>query len=989
MTIRTGNIRPNETLKDNQWVSAMFAVLRSFKWNSFLHRFALLAALKISGRTTPFKTLELKVLLGFLGALVLIFFSGVLTYRSIAGGEESSKRVAHTLEVRALLSDLYSSILDAESAQRAYLLTGDASQRVHYFQMIEHVPAQQEVFARLISDNPVQVRNMIALHSLIAQRFEFMALVTAKFELQGLNEAQKLLGNSQGMETMNSIRALADTMDSVEMQLLKEREEQNRQTRNSTQAFMLLTVLLSVALLSTLFAAIRREMQIRDKIETYDGTHRQALLLYSSTYDRDNILRGLLDLLAERHTYPVSAFYSYEEWRGELVREAGHGLPQETPVSYCLGEGLVGEALQSNRAVHIADPGNGLLTIATGIGIINPAALLAVPVTFREQRKGVLVLASIIPFSEQELTFVEHVASRLGVALNNLKQFSDLKFMSDQLRARSEEISQKNIQLEAASRTKSEFLANMSHELRTPLNAIIGFSEALKDGLMGKMEESQLEYIDDIYSSGEHLLSLINDILDLAKVESGKMTLELEPVSLSAVLQNSMSMVKEKALVHHLKVKLNADPGMPEIVADMRKLKQIVYNLLSNAVKFTPDQGVITLDAHRIDGMLEIAVSDTGIGISPQDQGKLFQPFSQIDSTLSRQHQGTGLGLVMVKRLTELHGGSVGLESEAGKGSRFWVRIPWREESTSLRNAANVVEASAPYDSGALLAGAADVNQYKNMISAETTSLQIGPNTWAPRDTPNTPSVLVIEDDPSSAKLLTQQLEMEGLRVTRMASGELALEWLARNRPDLITLDLMLPGMDGWEVLSRIKLMPQIATVPVVIVSIVAEGKRGFAFGASQVLQKPVSHAELHSALTALSIFPSSGPQSFDVPHLVLVVDDDPSTVELMSRYLKHSGFKVSAAYSGADGISLARTEQPDAILLDLLMPVVSGFEVLEALKDNPATARIPVLIVTSKLLTAEDRQRLNGHVETILEKAGFRHETLIAEVRRALQKMR
>jgi CheY-like chemotaxis protein len=246
----------------------------------------------------------------------------------------------------------------------------------------------------------------------------------------------------------------------------------------------------------------------------------------------------------------------------------------------------------------------------------------------------------------------------------------------------------------------------------------------------------------------------------------------------------------------------------------------------------------------------------------------------------------------------------------------------------------------------------------------------------------------VIEDDLSSAKLLIQQLEMEGLHVTRVATGELALEWLASNRPDLITLDLMLPGMDGWEVLTRIKQIPKLGTVPVVIVSIVADGKRGFAFGASQVLQKPVSHAELHNALAALSIFPSAWPLSFAAPRLVLVIDDDPSTVELMSTYLKHSGFTVSAAYSGADGIALAHAQHPDAILLDLLMPEISGFEVVEALKDDPSTARIPILIVTSKLLTPEDRRRLNGHIDTILEKAGFKYETLIAEVRRALQKM-
>jgi signal transduction histidine kinase len=249
---------------------------------------------------------------------------------------------------------------------------------------------------------------------------------------------------------------------------------------------------------------------------------------------------------------------------------------------------------------------------------------------------------------------------------------------AEELLKKNEEIARQNLLLEQASRLKSEFLANMSHELRTPLNAIIGFSEALKEGLMGPLTPEQREYISDIYISGEHLLSLINDILDLAKVESGKMTLELESFALQSLLKSSLGMVKEKALRHGLQLTLAVTDELPELVADQRKLKQIAFNLLSNAVKFTPDGGSVTLAAQQVAGMLELSVTDTGIGISQEDQARLFQPFSQIDSSLSRHHQGTGLGLVMVKRLAELHGGSAGLTSAPGQGARFWVRIPWR-----------------------------------------------------------------------------------------------------------------------------------------------------------------------------------------------------------------------------------------------------------------------------------------------------------------------
>ncbi|WP_262967213.1 response regulator, partial [Methylobacter psychrophilus] len=305
----------------------------------------------------------------------------------------------------------------------------------------------------------------------------------------------------------------------------------------------------------------------------------------------------------------------------------------------------------------------------------------------------------------------------------------------------------------------------------------------------------------------------------------------------------------------------------------------------------------------------------------------------------------------------ELHGGCVELESQAGKGSRFSVRIPWRKVGDAAKPA--VPELPDPQKpSAAPLA---------NQLS-------------------DAPIALVIEDELSSANLLTHHFEGEGLRVTCMASGEQALEWLQHNNPDLITLDLMLPGMDGWEVLSRIKQMPQLATVPIVIISVLADGKRGIALGASQVLQKPVSHVELKNALVAIRILPMSD-QTTGMTQCVLVVDDDPGTVKLMSSYLKRSGYRVSAAYSGADGITLAHADHPDVILLDLLMPEISGFEVVGALRNDPATAQIPIIIVTSKRLTTEDRQMLDGNVKAILEKAEFRYENMAIEVRRALQK--
>ncbi|HEY4733648.1 MAG TPA: histidine kinase dimerization/phospho-acceptor domain-containing protein, partial [Gemmatimonadaceae bacterium] len=352
-------------------------------------------------------------------------------------------------------------------------------------------------------------------------------------------------------------------------------------------------------------------------------------------------------------------------------------------------------------------------------------------------------------------------------------------------------LQQKNAELEEASRMKSEFLANMSHELRTPLNAIIGFSEILRDGLIGELTEQQQRFIGDIFSSGNHLLSLINDILDLSKVEAGKMTLELESVEIWSMFANSLSIIREKAAARHIELSMDVPKELGSIQADARKVKQIVYNLLSNAVKFTVDGGEVKLSVskvprsevgsvdgswnHRSFGLpdndfeqfLRISVCDSGIGISPDGLDGLFNPFSQIDSGLARKYEGTGLGLVLLKNLAELHGGSVAAESEVGKGSRFTVWLPLRPpKSASIRTPTRVPVFGRP--NGALGARTA----------------------------------LVVEDDFKSADLVRVQLEAEGFEVLHAASAEAALVLAIQQPLALITLDIMLPNMDGWELLS-------------------------------------------------------------------------------------------------------------------------------------------------------------------------------------------
>ena len=494
------------------------------------------------------------------------------------------------------------------------------------------------------------------------------------------------------------------------------------------------------------------------------------------------------------------------------------------------------------------------------------------------------------------------------------------------------ELQEKNIELVRASRMKSEFLATMSHELRTPLNSIIGFSEALKDGLIGPMSDKQIEYIGDIFTSGEHLLSLINDILDLSKVEAGMMTLELEAVDLNGLLSNSLSVVREKAAAQQIRLELELGEGLEETELDVRKTKQIVYNLLSNAVKFSVKGGRVTLSAHRVprsavgrmpgdwpvhfypfadnahQEFVEISVRDSGIGVAEEDMGRLFQAFSQIDSSLARKFEGTGLGLAMVKQLAELHGGAVGLASAPGEGARFTAWLPLLTPDRS---------AISPHRTRPALMA--------------TLQAQAGARV-----------AMVVEDDDRAAELVRVLLEAEGFSVVRAVSAEEALLLAPRHALSLITLDIQLPGMSGWEFLLKTRQMEVIASVPVVVIAGQIDGSQAIG-GTAAMLQKPVSRVQLRAALASIGLDPVELQT-----HTILVVDDDPTAMESIAALLPAPSYAVVRAFGGDEAIVLAQQLKPDLILIDLALPDVSGFDVVEALQRDSATARIPIVVLSA-----------------------------------------
>jgi signal transduction histidine kinase/DNA-binding response OmpR family regulator len=506
---------------------------------------------------------------------------------------------------------------------------------------------------------------------------------------------------------------------------------------------------------------------------------------------------------------------------------------------------------------------------------------------------------------------------------------------------------------ERATRAKSEFLANMSHELRTPLNAIIGFSELLEDRTFGELNGRQTKYVSNVLTSGRHLLQLINDILDLSKIEAGRLTLQRAPVEVSVVIQGVTTVVRALADKKQIRLEVDSSADLPRLDADEAKLKQILYNLLSNAIKFTPDggcvkvKGVATVRNPGGGPIVQIAVTDTGIGVKAEDHERIFEEFEQTDSSYARQQQGTGLGLALTRRLVELHGGRVWIESEGvpGRGSTFIVELPVSSSEILARSPAVGLIAGVPHTDG--------------------------------REPLRRPLVLIVEDDAQSSELLAVSLSQAGYGVAQAFDGQQALSMIDELSPDLVTLDVMLPKQDGLAVLGVIKSSPVTAEIPVVLVSVTDNRQLGLSLGALDWLVKPVDRKELLQAVSRAA----GGVTSTRAT--VLVVDDNAQTVACVADMLQGQGYHVLKAYGGQEGIDLALQHFPEVIVLDLTMPEVSGFEVVERLREHPRGREITILVFTARDTTEGERQRLDGRVRAIVPKAV--DAGLLREVGRAL----
>lgn len=540
----------------------------------------------------------------------------------------------------------------------------------------------------------------------------------------------------------------------------------------------------------------------------------------------------------------------------------------------------------------------------------------------------------------QILALIERIAEKRRLQQENRDMVERLRETVSELNDANRQLIDKNKKLKEMDRMKSQFLSSMSHELRTPLNSIIGFADAMADGLCGEVNDKQVRYLTNIRNAGRNLLAIINDLLDLSKIRAGKFVLRRAPFPIDEAAIQSIETVSLLAQNREIDIKYEASPTGIMVNADRGTIQQVFINLLSNAIKFSPDGGKIFVRTKIRDNFMQASVTDEGVGISTDDQKLIFEEFRQVDSRLVREKGGTGLGLAICKNITDLHGGSIWVKSQPGEGSSFYFTLPLE---------------------------LVDKDSEENKASPEPKKVEMSADA---------PVILVVEDDPFSAEVMKLNLE-PAYRVLTARTGAKALELIHENDICLVTLDVMLPDMDGWDVLNRLRSDPMTKDIPVVMVSVVDNSSLGVSLGASDYLIKPVDREKLIQTISRLSRNINRIPR-------VLVVDDDDDERDLLIGILKGERIDAIGLAHGEDVIPLLKKEGADLILLDLVMPGMSGFDVLRDLREGGFS--LPVIIHSAKDMTHDELEFVSREADMFVKKSGTDVKELILDIRAQLE---
>ncbi|HZY79728.1 MAG TPA: response regulator [Cyclobacteriaceae bacterium] len=983
-------------------------------------------------------SLERKILFGFIGCAVVMTAVAFYSFRNSAKLVDTNEWVNHTHEVLYEFEQVLAATIDGETGMRGYVIAGREEFLEPFTESKGRLQQHLSLVTNLTVDNPTQQQNILRLRGSIDAATTWRNNVIDTYKKDPA-EARSIVSAAEGKRLQDRIRADIAVCRQLENTLLSERKaESDRDTKFFYGVFIALLVVIGIVL-AVVYGIIRFNLRVIKKAEE-DSAQKNWLLAGSVELNEkvrgekdDNLVAS--EAVAHLCTYlkaQVGVMYLANGTHLQLAGSYAYDVRKQNKQVIEIGEGLVGQAAAEKRMIIFTEVPSDYMAISSGLGHVVPKTLVVLPLVLNDVVRGVIEIGATRDFNTLDMQLLKIVSENLSVVIaaaqsrtrlkelleetqrqaeeleaqqEELKQTNEelqektglLERSEAELKAQQEELQQSNEELEekanlledqkrkmegakaeietkareleATSKYKSEFLANMSHELRTPLNSILILSQILSENKNNTFVEKEVQFATNIHNSGTDLLNLINEILDLSKVESGKMELEITEFPISEVVDDIDRMIPEMAKSKQIDFEIAThDLDARVLSSDRQRVQQILRNLLSNALKFTPKGGKVTLDiseAHNVTfrrdelkskpGVLAFAVKDTGIGIPKDKLGIIFEAFQQVDGSTKRKYGGTGLGLSISRELAAVLGGEIHVHSEMEKGSTFTLYLPSNAEVKKVavkeKTPEPLTEAEAPFaveDEG--IDDRGSINESSRTI-------------------------LIMEDDPAFAKVLLDFVRERNYKGVIAYQGNTGLSYARHYKPDAIMLDMKLPVMDGVEVLKQLKNDPELRHIPVQIISGYDKKKEGMELGAFDYIKKPVTQEVLWKAFDKIESFVSR-----KIKHL-LVVEDDKLHNNAVKELIGNGDVKCFSAYSGKEAYDTLVTNSFDCVILDLGLPDMTGFDLLEMIRKNPDLGQVPIVVYTGKDLTKEENSRLEKLAKTVVLKTAFSNERLLDEV--------
>jgi CheY-like chemotaxis protein/signal transduction histidine kinase/CHASE3 domain sensor protein len=946
------------------------------------------------------------VLLGVLAVGGIALFS----YRALDARQQAAASVEHTLEVMRQLDVVLSAMKDAETGQRGYFITGEDRYLEPFTRAQTEVPQLIDQLTTLVADNPVQAQRVEALRRLTVDKFSELQETLELRRAGDLEGSLAIVRSDRGKTAMDGIRSTIANMSGDEEALYRERERERAAAIGQLAATTFGGAGLLIFLIGAAAVVMSRDYRHRIRQDWIRAAQVSLVDQVQGDQRIDVLADRVLSFTAGYVTAYAGALYVADEY-GALQRTASYA----TPASDAAPTGLVSQAARENRTIHVTDVPDGYLPISSALGRSTPLELLIVPSAMDGVVNGVIELAFFRRLTPTEIEVVGRIADTLAVSIRGAldrsrleqlleetqRQAEELQTQQEELRVNNEELEEQSTalresqarlevqqaeleqtnsqltaqadelaeqkvelerrgaELERSSRYKSEFLANMSHELRTPLNSSLILAKVLADNKDANLTNEQVQFARSIYAAGNDLLDLINDILDLSKIESGKVDVRPELVPLARVADALVSTFRPLAADKRIEFSVTIDPDAgSEIETDPQRLLQILKNLISNAVKFT-DRGSVTVRIGATGDRLAFAVRDTGIGIAAPQHEVIFEAFRQADGTTNRKYGGTGLGLSISRDLARLLGGDITLESSQGQGSTFTLSLP-----RAYRPAVAVPASSVPSAAAQPPTTARRPPQRAVAIDDDRDQLRDGARV-----------LLIVDDDAAFARILCGLAHEVGFQCLLASTAEEAVELAFKYRPTAVLLDMNLPDHSGLTVLDRLKRHHATRHIPVQVISVEDYAQTALEMGAVGYMLKPVQRERLLEALSKIETRLGSQHRS------VLVVEDDARQRASVCQLLGAEDVQTVPVATAAEALEQLRTATYDCMVLDISLPDASGFELLETMAQENQYSFPPVIVYTGRSLSSDEEHRLRRYSHSIIVKGARSPERLLDEV--------